>query len=166
METVSSYPVVLVVFNWKSVQISFCRHCLMESSIKYTYLRYIWHKLGAYTDTNQVSRIVKWCKVIALFYCFDHLICNDCRRSKFLAAMYDTMTNCINLCKTLDRTCFLIGKSFQNHLDCFFMSRHGSFCDLFVVSGFLIYQSSVNSDSLAKSLCKNCLCVRIDQLVF
>ena len=78
VETISSYFVFLVVFDRKSVQICFCRHCLMESCIKYANLRYAWHKLGADTDTDQVCRVVKWCKVVALFYCCDHLVCDHC----------------------------------------------------------------------------------------
>ena len=138
----------------------------MESGIEYTNLRYIRHKLSTYADTDQVCRVVKRSKVVALFYSLDHLICDDSGGSEFLTAVYDTVTDCVNLIKALDCACLVICKSFQNHLDCFFMSRHGSLCDLFVVSGLLVYQSSVDTDSLAKSFCKNCFCLRIDQLVF
>ena len=162
VETVSSYFIFLVEVKRKSVEICFSRHCLMESGIKYAYLRYAWHKLCTYTDTNEVSRVVERCKVIALFYCFDHLVCDHCGRSKFLASVYDTMSDRINLFKASDRTCLIVCKSIQYHLDCFFMCWHSCLCDLFVTSGFLVYQSSVDTDSLAETLCKYILCLRID----
>ena len=166
METVSSYFIVFVVFNRKSVQICFSRHCLMESGIKYTNLRYTWHKFCTNINTDQVCRVMQRRKIIALFYCCDHFISDQCRAGKFLAAVYNTMSDCIYFFQTLDSTCFVICESIQYKLDCFFMCRHCTFCDFLVTSGFLINQSSVDSDSFAKTLCQNILCFRVDQLIF
>ena len=138
----------------------------MESCIKYTNLRYTRHQFGAYIDTNQVCRVVKRSKVVALFYCCDHFICDYGRSCEFLTAMYDTVSDCIYFFKALDCACFIICKSVQNELDSFFMSRHSTFSDFFVKSGFLINQSSVDTDSFAKTLCQNVFCIRVDQLIF
>ena len=54
----------------------------------------------------------------------------------------------------------------KNKPDSFFMCRHRCLCNLFVKTCFLICKSSVNTNSLAKSFCKYCLCVRVDQLIF
>ena len=67
----------------------------MESCIKYTNLRYTRHQFGADINTDQVCRIVKRCKIVALFYCCDHFICDHCRSCKFFSTMYDTMSDCI-----------------------------------------------------------------------
>ena len=139
METISSYFVVLVIFDRKTIEICFCRHCLMESCIEYCYLRYTRHKLGAYTDTDQVCRVMKWCKVIAFFYCCDYFICDHYRFGKFLTTMYNTMSNSIYFFQASDCACFIICEGIQYHLDCFFVCRHCSFCDLFVTACFLIY---------------------------
>ena len=166
METISSYFVFFVVFDRKSVQICFCRHCLMESCIKYTNLRYTWHKLRADINTDQVCRVMKWCKIVTLFYCCNHFICDHCRSCKFFSTMYDTMSDCIYFFQALDSACFFVCKSIQYKLDSFFVCRHCTLCDFFIKSGFLINQSSVDSDSLAKTLCQNILCIRVDELIF
>ena len=139
VETISSYFVVLVIFQWKAIEICFCRHRLMESGIKYTNLRYSWHKLRAYTDTDQVCRVMKRCKIVALFYCCNHFICDYYRFGKFLTTMYNTVSNSVYFFQASDSACFVICKGIQNHLDCFFMCRHGSFCNFFVTACFLIY---------------------------
>ena len=70
MEAISSYFVLFIVFVWKTIKECFLWHCLMECCIKYTYHRYVWHQFFTCIDTDQVCRVVKWCKVIALFDCF------------------------------------------------------------------------------------------------
>ena len=45
------------------------------------------------------------------------------------------------------------------------MCWHGCLCDLLVASGFLVNQSSVNTDSLAETFGQNIFCIRIDQLI-
>ena len=137
----------------------------MESSIKYTYLRNSRHKLCTYADTDQVCRIVKRCQIIALLNSCDHFICDDCRGSKFLTAMDNTMSDSTNLFQTGDSTSLVICQCIQYHLDSLFVSRHGSLCDLFVIASFLGNKSSVDTDPLTKTFCKDCLCFRIDQLI-
>ena len=43
VEAVSSYFVFLIIFMRQTVKVCFLRHCLMESSIKYTNHRHVWH---------------------------------------------------------------------------------------------------------------------------
>ena len=76
------------------------------------------------------------------------------------------MSDRIYFFKTLDCTCLVVCQCIQYELDCFFVCRHCTLCDLFVRSGFLINQSSVDSDSFAKTLCQNILCIRVDELIF
>ena len=162
VETVSSYFIFLVEVKRKSVEISLSRHCLMESGIKYCYLWYTWHKVCTYADTDQVCRVVKRCKIVALFYGFDHLICDHCGGSEFLTAVYDTVSDRVNFFQASDCACLVIGKCIQYHLDCLFMCWHSCLCDLLVTAGFLVYQSSVDTDSLAETFCKDCLCIGVD----
>ena len=67
----------------------------MESGIKYSYHRYARHQLFTCIDTDQVCRVVQRCKVVTLCNCFQNLVCDHNGRSKFLAAVYDTVTDCI-----------------------------------------------------------------------
>ena len=111
VEAVSSYFVLLIVLVRKTVKISLLRHCLMESGIEYSYHRYVRHKLLASADTDQVCRVVKRCKIVALFDCLHSLICDHCGRSKLLTAVYDTVTNSANLCKACDNAALLVCES-------------------------------------------------------
>lgn len=146
MEAISSYFVFFVIFIRKSVQISFFRHCLMESGIKYTYHRYARHQFFTCVNADQVGRIVQRRKLVAFFYCFQHLICNDSGRSEFFSAMYDSVSYSSYFVQALDSAGFFIYQSVKNKLDRFFMSRHRSFCDFFVQSLFLVSQTSVDTD--------------------
>ena len=137
----------------------------MESGIKNSYLRYMRHKLRAYADTDQVCRIVQRRKIVALFHRLDHLVCDHCRCGKFFSAVYDAVADSAYLVKALDSACLLINQSVKDHLDSLFVCGHGSFCNLFVAAGFLIHQSSVNTDSLAETFCKNRLCLGINKLI-
>ena len=49
------------------------------------------------------------------------------------------VSDCIYFFQASDCACFIICEGIQYHLDCFFMCRHCSFCDLFVTACFLIY---------------------------
>ena len=51
-ETVTSYLVVGIIFVRNSIQISFCRHGLMERSIKYAYMFHIGQQFLHHLDTQ------------------------------------------------------------------------------------------------------------------
>ena len=138
----------------------------MESGIKYTYHRYIRHQLFAGIYTDQVSRVMKRSQIVAGLNSFDHLIIDYCRTGELLTTVYHTMTYSTNLIQALNSTSLVISQSVKNHRDSFFMSRHRSFCDLLVQAGLLIGQTSVNTDSLAKTLCQNFFTFGVDQLIF
>ena len=163
VETVSSYFVFLVILIGKAVKVCLLRHCLMESGIEYSNHRYVRHKLLACTDTDQVSRVVKRSKIVTLLDCLDGLICDKCGGGELLTAMYDTMSNCAYLCKALDNACLSVCKSVENHLDSLSMGRHRGNGNLFLSAGRLICDlASFDADSLTKTLCKDCLGIRID----
>ena len=97
---------------------------------------------------------MKRCQIGAVFQCLDHGIVYFCGACELLAAVYDTMTYRIDLLQGADCAGLVIGERIENHLDGFLVCRHRCFCDFFVKPGFLINQSSVDSDSLAESFCK------------
>ena len=97
VETIAANFVFLIVFIWKSIEISLCRHCLMECRIKYCHHRYIWHDFLTCIDTDEICRIVQWCQIIALRNRLDYFIVDDNGSRKFLATMHDTVSNRIDL---------------------------------------------------------------------
>ena len=167
MESVSSYLVFLIIFIRKSVQVRFCRHGLMERSVKHANHRYSRHQLLTGMDTNQVGRIVKRRQIAALFDCLDGLFCNQGGCGKRLPSVDGAVAYRPYLVKTLDYSGICIGQSVQHHLDCLSMGGHRGNSYFLLSSCRLISDpASVNPYSLAKSLGQYCLRCGIDQLVF
>ena len=67
VETVSSDLVFLIILMRQTVKICLLRHCLMKSGIEYANHRHVRHQFLAGIDTDQVCRVVKRCKIVALF---------------------------------------------------------------------------------------------------
>ena len=83
MEAVASHFIILIILIRKSVHISLFWHCLVESCVKYTYHRSVRHQFLACCNTDQICRIVKRRKLVALLYCFLHFVSDHNRRSEF-----------------------------------------------------------------------------------
>ncbi len=138
----------------------------MEGGIEAANHRNARHKLLADIDSDQVRGVVKRCQIGAVFQCLDHGIVYFCGARELLAAVYDTMTYRIDLLQGADRAGLLIGERIENHFDGFLVCRHRCFCDFLVEAFLLIYETAVDSDTLAESLGKNLLGIRVDQLIF
>ena len=130
-------------------------------SFMYSYLR-----TGGFNMKKKLVVLMLSAAMTATLLTGCGFVCDNYGRSKFFSAVYDTVSDCIYFFQACDCTCFIIGQGIQNHLDGFFMCRHGSFCDFFVASCFLVYQSSVDSDSLTETFCQNFFCIGVDQLIF
>ena len=89
VEAVTSYSVLFIIFIWKSIQICFLRHGLMECCIKYAYHRYVRHQFLTCIDTDQVCRIVKRRQIVALLNLSQilHRV-RTVEAGKFFSAMY------------------------------------------------------------------------------
>lgn len=59
---------------------------------------------------------MKWCKFVAFFDNFDDFISDDCGTCKLLAAMDNTVTNCIDLFKRFDNAVFSVCQTIKNEL--------------------------------------------------
>ena len=100
---------------------------------------------------------MKRCKLVTCFDLTQYFLCNYNRRSKFLSTMYDTVSDCSDLCQILYHTCCLICQCVNYIRNRLFMCRH-CFVLFDLLSALrLIGQTSVDSDSFAKSLCQNLL---------
>ena len=77
METIATNTVLLVQLVRDSVHISLSWHCLMEGSIKYTYLRQTRHKLLNGVYTLKVCRVMQWSQIRALLESLQNLIGED-----------------------------------------------------------------------------------------
>ena len=84
-----------LVFQWQTIQICFCRHGLMESGIKYCYLRYTWHQFAAYTDTDQVCRLCRGARSLHSSTAWITSSVITTEDANFFSAVYDTMSDCI-----------------------------------------------------------------------
>ena len=138
----------------------------MERRIENSNHRSLRHQLLAGTDTDQVCRVVKRSQVVALLDSLDSLFRKQRGGRELLAAVYHTVSYGANLGKALNNARLLIGEGIQNHLDRLGVGRHRRNRNLFLAAGRLVSNlASLNSDSLAEALCKDCLCVGVDELV-
>ena len=137
----------------------------MERSIEYRYHRNAGHELCAYVDTDQVCGIVKRSKIGTLFHVLDDFLIDHYRACEFLSAMDYTMSYGFDLGKACDRAGLFVYKCIKHIFDSLFMSRHGELADLLVQTCLLIYETSVNTDTLAKSFCEDFFRNRVDELI-
>ena len=72
------------------------RHCLVESCIKYGYLRNIRQKLLYGIDTLQVGRIVKRAEVTTFFNGTDYIIVDKYRSAEFSSSVKYAVSYCID----------------------------------------------------------------------
>ena len=100
MKSISSHLIFLIILIWKSIQIRFSRHCLMEGRIKYSNHWNIRHQFLTCTDSDQISWIMKRCELIALLNLCKHLLIQYYRLCKLLASMYHTMSYRIDFAET------------------------------------------------------------------
>ncbi len=79
------------------------RQSLVERRVKDSDLRQSFAKqLARCRDAFEVRRIVQGRKIDAVFHSADHFIADQDRFLKLLAAVYDTMTNGLNIGNALD----------------------------------------------------------------
>ena len=106
---------------------------------------------------------MKWCKFVAFFDNFDDFISDDCGACKLLAAMDNTVTNCIDLFKRFDNAVFSVCQTIKNELDCFCMGRHWRFdCHLLAAGWCVNNTAAVNANSFTKAFCLYSFCCHVD----
>ena len=108
METIATNAVVFIVGVRKRVHVSFFRHCLVECSIEYSNLWYVWHDSLASFDTLNIWWVMQWSKGCTFFQSFHYCRCNQYGISEFFTTMYYTVTYCIDFIHRFDNTKFRI----------------------------------------------------------
>lgn len=128
--------------------------------------RHIRHDFPAGIDSDKVCRIVERGKVIALLDCLHHLVIDDHGGRELLAAVYDTVSDCINFVQRLDDAVVWIGERVNHKLHCYRVVWHRCLDFDFVLSrGRVREHASVNADAFAEPLCKHCLGGAVNELV-
>ena len=166
VEAVTTDAVLFIVLIWNCIQICLSWHALSKCGIEYCYLRYARHSGLTCLNTDQVCRIVQRSEVEALSDdSLNILIYND-RIAVYLSSVQNTMSYCGNLLDIINYTVILVGQCVQNHLNCDLMILHWRLYYIIFLSSRLMSQlRTINTDSLAKSLCQYLLCLRINQLI-
>ena len=77
------------------------------------------------------------------------------------------VTDCCDLISALDYAVLSVLKSVHNHLDCYGVVRHVFLYDIFVLASRLMGQfGTLDTNSLAQTLCDYALIGHVDQLIF
>ena len=167
MEAVAADFVLLIIFHRQTVHIGFLGHGLVESGIKHGHHGRAGHQLPAGVNADQIGWIVQGRQIVAGLYGLQHLVVNNYRLGKFLAAMHHPMTYCANLFQTLHHSRSVIGQGLQHQTDGLCMIRHGSHLDfLFPACRRVDDLAAVNTDAFTQSLCQALLRPGINQLEF
>jgi len=124
VEAITTYTILFIQFVRNSIHISIIRHCLMESRIKYTYLRNVRKNSRNSIHPFQVSRIVKWSQVITSSESFQNFFIQQYRFAETLSPVYHTVTYSINLIQRFDSTIFGVGQCIQDKLYSYCMFRN------------------------------------------
>ena len=82
-------------------------------------------------------------------------------------SVQNAVTDCCDLISALDHAVLCILKSIHNHLDCYGVGRHVFLYDIFVLASRLMGQfGTLDTNSLAQTLCDYALIGHVDQLIF
>ena len=117
MKTITTQAVFDVHFVRQAIQICYSGHGLMEGRIENSYLRCIIHQAHTGLDAVQVRRIMQRGNLGAGFDAVKHVVADQDRVCKTLAAMHDTMTNSVDFVHAVNNAVFFIGQGVQRHLD-------------------------------------------------
>ena len=124
----------------------------MERRIEYAHHGHARHQLLAYTNTDQVGRIVQGSQICTFLKSLNHIVIHDDGAGELLSAVHNPVADGVDLRQILNGACFVIYQSVQYNLDPFLVGRHGRVCNLFLTAFLLINQAAVDADSLAEAL--------------
>ena len=124
METVAAHAVFLVCFVWERIHIGVVRHCLVECSVEYAYLRHFRQNLADSFHAGYVYRIVERSEVVAFLYFCNHLIGDKHALVEFFASVYKTVAYGVDFIEMLDATVFLACKVVKYYMYGNFMVWH------------------------------------------
>ena len=167
METITTDAIFFIQFVRNGIQVCIIRHCLVESSIKYTYLRNIRQNSRNRVYTFQIGRIMKRSQIIASSKRIQHFLRQQYRFTELLTTMYHAVTNCIDFIQRFDCTIFRTNQCIQDELYTYSMLRYIFFQNFF----FTIRQSQLQERAFQTyffntTLSDNLFMVHIKQFIF
>ncbi len=121
VETVTANAVLFVQVVRQGIQVRLFRHGLMERGVEHGNVLVFQLREGfqRFCDTDQVSRVMQRCEGRGIFDALDDGFVDNHRAGVLFAAVYDTMTNCGQLCGQLR---FLCQNSINDKVQCFAVS--------------------------------------------
>jgi len=90
------------------------RHGLMESCIKYRYVRNFWQNRFCCLNTGNVWRVVERSKMLDIFNRIKNDIINHDRASKLFPPMHHSVTYCRDIINLREHTMTRISQCFDN----------------------------------------------------
>ena len=136
----------------------------MESSIKHTHLRQTWHQFLHSVYALQIGWVVQRSQIRAFLESLQHFVSEDNALVELLTTMHHTVTNCINLIKTLDDTNLRVSKQREDELNALCMLRDIVHNLLFLTIGQLyLYEGTIKANTLSTTTRHHALIVHIVQ---
>ena len=167
VEAVAADLILFVVLVGQSIHISILGHGLVETGVKYGYLRNAGHNFLASADTGQVVGVVERAKLAALFNCLDYLFVDDNGAGELFTAVENSVSYRTDLGKLGDHTVLGVGQSLNYDRNRLAVVLHIHVDLISVLSGNLMLKSAAgDTDTLAKTLCKKGVVGHINELIF
>ena len=167
MEAVTANLILFVVLVGDCIHIGACRHCLVESCIENSYLGNTGHNLFASFNTHKVCRVVERSEGEALTDSSLNVFCYELACCELHTAVENTVTYCIDFIHACNYTVLSTYKLVENSCDSFGVCGESH---IFIEYGLTVYHGcvlevTVNTDTLAQTLCDDGLVVHIEELI-
>ena len=147
------------------VGICLLRHGLMECGIENEDLRNSGHCVHASSDSHQVRNGMERSQIAAKLKLRDYLVVNDDRLREVGTSVDDTMADCLDLVHACNASVHGICQSSNKDSGRLRMVGHRKIRYVFILSGYLMHDAAVNTDSLAVSLCLDLIGRGIEKLI-
>jgi len=167
VKAVAAYAVVLVILIGQGVHKGLAGHCLMEGGIEHGHHGYVAHDFFAGLDAGDVGGVVQGGEGDALAHCRHDGVVYAHGGGKFLAAVDQTMADCVYFLHGGHHTVFGAGELVDDCGNGLGVSGHGH---VLIELGLAahkgsVLQMAVDAYALAQTLGQNFLRFHVDELI-
>ena len=167
MEAIFTDAMFFVHFVRQCVYIVFSRHCLVESCIKYSYLRCIRHDSLACFDTLQISWVMEWAQWNAFFNSFDDSFIDNNGFCKFHTTMQYTVTYSSNFIHGFNHAVFRVNEDVEYKCKGYFVVFHRLRNGVLLSVWTFVSEDSIyiRTNAFYQTLCQHAFIRHVNQLV-
>ena len=123
MGAVAANMIFLIIFVRQAIHVGIRRHGLMEGGVESNDLRHSWKHFLAGLNAKQVSRIMQWSEIAAIFNLLHHVVIHDGAAAEEVCPLHYPVAYGINVIKRIKDAVLFIHQRTKNYAHSFFMIR-------------------------------------------